>query len=151
MRINIQRAPRHHRLPVQAVKTYQVMAPEVSHWRTATCAEVECPAYMQGWRVRLATLTPAQRYAIETSGRRYSLLDLGEGQQWWTFPAGQRCFRSSEHRLPVGRPTLYVVRDGDPWRGNPRGTPPRIHTDPKYWAEDFANHQQLLYERWKRG
>jgi len=133
------------------VKTYQVQAPLITHWRLATCAEVDCPVYLNEWRIRVEGLTPAQQHAIRTSGRRFRVLDLGEGQTWWIFEPGQRCFRAHEHRLPVGRPNLYVVRDGDPWRGNPRGTPARRHTRPEFWVEDFAEHQQMLYDQWRRG
>lgn len=38
------------RLPPQSVKTYQVTAPVSTHWRPATCAEVDCAAWRHGWR-----------------------------------------------------------------------------------------------------
>ena len=66
----------------------------------------------------------------------------------FTFEAGQTCF--VEHRVPLEREPLYVVRDGD-WRGNPRGTAPRIHTRPDDWVDDFAEHQQRLADRFEQG
>jgi len=151
MKVNFVRPARHHKLPAAAVKTYQVLAPEVSHWKPATCREVECPNYMHGWRVRVESLTDRQLHAVIHSGRKFVRMDMAEGTTYLVFEPGQECFRSHEHRLPIGRPGLYIVRDGAPWRGNPRGTEPRIHTKPDYWVEDFAEHQQRLYDRWKRG
>lgn len=151
MRVNWKRPERQFRLPVTAVKTYQVLAPESTHWRSATCAEAGCLSYTQGWRVRLEKLTPAEEYAVRHSGRKSTEVSFAEGTTYLVFEPGQECFKSFEHMLPIGRPGLYVVRDGDPWRGNPRGTQTRVHTKPDFWVEDFANHQQKLYDRWKRG
>jgi hypothetical protein len=151
MRIIYKRPARRYRLPVTAVKTYQVSTPQSTHWRSATCTEIDCQNYLNGWRVRIEGLTDAQKHAVTHSGRKFTVMRLAADQGWYVFEAGQPCFRSHEHKLPTGRPSLYVVRDGDPWRGNPRGTSPRVHTRPEFWVEDFAEHQQRLHERWKRG
>lgn len=151
MRVSYERPARNFRLPVDAVKTYQVLQPAHSHWRPATCSEVDCNDYVNGWRVRLETLTDAQKHAIRTCGRKFTILSICEGTTYLVFEAGQECFRSFDHRAPLGKPGIYVVRDGDPWRGNPRGTPHRVHSRPEHWQEDFGEHQQRLYDRWKKG
>ncbi len=136
-------------LPVQAMKTYSISAPQRTHWRPATCAEVDCPNHLHGWRVRVEGLPPELLHTAKTSGRRYEVLDVTEGETWLVFEPGQVCFQASQHKLPTGRPELYVVRGGD-WRGNPTGER-RIHTRPELWVEDFGEHQQRLAEQIERG
>lgn len=151
MKLRVARPARSFRLPVEAVKTYQVLQPLNSHWVPATCEDVECPDYMYGWRVHVEKLSEAQLNVVIHCGRKYTRVSLSEGFTYLLFEAGQECFKAHEHMKPNGRQGLYVVRDGDPWRGNPRGTGKRVHTRPEFWVEDFGCHQQKLYERWKRG
>jgi hypothetical protein len=128
-------------LPVHAVKTYQMAQPLATHWRPATCAEVECPNYLNGWRVRVEGLPPQLLHAAAHSGRRHSRLDAGEGETWLVFEAGQPCFAASAHRIPAGRPLRFFERGGD-WRGNPRGE--RRELNQADWVDSFANHQDRL-------
>lgn len=134
----------------QAYKTYAVVQPLATHWRPATCAEVDCPHYLNGWRVNNEALTPDLRHAVATSGRKYRLEVISATESWLIFPAGQACFAASQHRIQIGRPPLYVVRDGD-WRGNPRGTKARVHVSPDNWLDDFATHQQAIADEIEKG
>lgn len=131
------------KMPASAYKTYQILAPISSHFRDATCEEVDCEAYRCGWRVRIEGLDPQLLHTARTSGRRFTELHVAENENWLVFEPGQRCFRSSQHKVPLEREGIYVVRDGD-WRGNPRGTTPYRHKRPEDWVDDFANHQEKL-------
>ncbi|MFD6035721.1 hypothetical protein ACFWHF_14440 [Streptomyces griseoincarnatus] len=126
-------------------KTYQIVAPLASHWRPATCEEVDCPAYTGGWVSRIdeqSELGQKQAHYIrKQAGRKFSEDRQPDGLTAFTFPPGQACFQQHQKRLE--RPELYVVRDGD-WRGNPLGTAPRTHSRPDHWVEDFAEHQERL-------
>ncbi|SRR6266496_2438295 len=137
--------------PVTAYKTYEILAPLKQngelYWRPASCAEIGCLNYQHGWE----TILPAGSDMIETvrrSGRSYTEARTGDGLVTFTFEAGQPCFKASEHRLPLDRPRLYVVRGGD-WRANV-GTI-RRHTRPDDWAEDFVEHQQKIAGAIERG
>ncbi|TVZ96523.1 hypothetical protein [Streptomyces sp. BK340] len=134
----------------EAYKTYSIVAPPSTHFRKATCAETDCPDYLNGWRVRVEGLEPEMVHAAKTSGRKYNEVRIAEGETWLYFEAGQPCFRASEHRLRLDRPELYLVRDGD-WRGNPRGTKTRMHQRPELWVEDFGEHQQNIADQIERG
>lgn len=134
----------------QAYKTYAVVQPLATHWRPATCAEVDCPHYLNGWRTRIETLTPELLRAARNSGRHYTVRQIAAGESYLVFQAGQPCFAASEHRKQIGRPPLYVVRDGD-YRGNPRGTKARVHVSPDNWLDDFATHQQAIADEIKKG
>lgn len=135
-------------LPVDAMKTYEIRMPKQTHWRAATCAEVECPEYLNGWRTRLprgSELVDVLRH----SGRRFhEITGLTDQELEFIFEPGQPCFRVSTHRVRVDRPELFVVREGD-WRGNPRGES-RLHK-PEDWVDDFATHQDKLATALERG
>ncbi|WP_181787209.1 hypothetical protein [Streptomyces phytophilus] len=133
-----------------AYKTYEMRSPLSTHFRRGTCAEAQCPQYLNGWRVRVEALTPDLLHAARTSGRKWVEQHVAEGETYLLFEAGQPCFRADQHRIRVERPPLYVVRDGD-YRGNPRGTRGRQHLNPAHWVEDFAEHQQTLADEIEKG
>lgn len=135
----------------QAYKTYQIVAPKSSHFRKATCEEINCPNYLHGWRTTLdATNEGAIHYIRKQSGRKFVESRNEVGQVVFEFVAGQTCFASDTHLTRIGKPELYVVRDGD-WRGNPRGTSPRTHKNAQDWQEDFAEHQDKINTEIERG
>jgi hypothetical protein len=125
--------------PASAYKTYAIAMPSPTHFRPATCAEVQCGPHVYGWISRFDVADPedAKRatYIRMKSGRRFTVTETGTLVEF-LFPAGQECF--AEHRVPNGRPELYVVRDGD-HRGNPRGTAAVRH-NADTWQDDFASH-----------
>jgi hypothetical protein len=147
------------KLPAGAMKTYAILRPTSTHFRPATCAEVDCPQYLHGWRTVVdesTDLGARQAHYIRTqSGRSFheqrDRTGVGVlGAVTFTFGPGQMCFRTADHRVPVGRPELFVVREGD-WRGNPRRTEPRVHKRAADWVDDFANHQDRLATRLGQG
>ncbi len=139
------------RMEPQFYKTYAIQSPLATHWREASCEEVGCDHYLNGWRTRVEGLPPELLHTVRhQSGRKFTELRVTEGETWLVFEAGQDCFQKTKHRLPVGRPELYVVRDGDR-RGNPRGTRDRLHQKAEFWQEDFAEHQAGLADAVERG
>ena len=133
------------RLPVTAMKTYEVAAPLLTHWRNASCSEKKCPAYTEGWITacdETTTLGAAQAdYIRHNSGRSFTET-REDGLTVFTFAPGQDCFE--QHLIKIGRPELFIVRGGD-WRGNPRREQ-MTHDSPDNWVEDFAEHQDRLAE-----
>jgi hypothetical protein len=136
----INRADRHLLTP-DKYQTYQIAAPHQTHYRPATCEEVDCERYLNGWRVDVQALSEQQRHAIITSCYQFTQVDevddAGVQLIFWEFAAGQRCFQASNHQLPSGRPALFLVRQGD-YRASKV-----IHQyrDPESWRDDFAEHQ----------
>jgi hypothetical protein len=106
--------------PVHTMRTYQIDQPLNTHYRRASCAEVECRNYTRGWVMGYDLTDPqaaaAARWIRDHSGRTFSA-KLTPGKVVLTFPAGQTCFR--KHRVPLQREPFYVVRNGD-FRGNPK-------------------------------
>lgn len=139
-------------LPTAAMKTYSVRAPLGSHWRKATCAEVDCESYLHGWMTTVPSDSAQAHYIRKESGRRFIETTLDGGRVIFTFEPGQRCFGSDEHTVHLDREAFYVVREGD-WRGNPR---PHARTNIQHvraddWVDDFATHQGRLADRLERG
>lgn len=132
----------------RAYKTYSISAPLATHWRPATCAEVDCPYYLHGWRVRKEHCDEQMLHVIATCGRRYRELAIRQGETYFEFEAGQPCLKASEHRARVERPELYLIRDGD-MRGNPTGR--RIEVSGTTWNDDFGEHQERLADLQKEG
>jgi hypothetical protein len=144
---------RMNRIPPQGrvhdYKTYQIVSPLSTHWRPATCAEVECPEYTKGWKLRVEGLPPEMLHAAKTSGRKFSELDVTEAEHWLVFEAGQPCFRARMHRKLLDKQEIFIARDGD-FRGNPTGNV-RRHTRAEHWLEDMNENQDRLERILRRG
>lgn len=130
-------------LPSQHFKTYEIIAPLQTHFRKATCAEVECPGYVNGWVTRVPVGSQAEQYIRSgSSGRRFTETtgssQLNEGVAEFRFFPGQQCFASDKHRVPLEREPFYIARGGDA-RGNPLRERV-VHTRAEHWQEDFAGH-----------
>lgn len=141
-------------LPAEHMRTYEIRAPIKTHFRPATCAEIQCPGHVNGWCSLIdETAELGQRqahYIRKVSGRRFTERSLPNNLTEFTFEAGQSCFRSGEHQTSLERPPIYIIRDGD-WRGNPRATDPRVHRRADDWVDDFANHQQGIADKQQEG
>ncbi len=130
-------------------KTYQMIAPVSTHFRTATCKEVECAGYVNGWRTMVEHGSAQAQYIRAKSGRHFTETRNGD-MAVFTFPPGQMCFRAADHRVSLEREPVYIVRGGD-HRGNPRGTAPIVHASAENWVDDFATHQDGIARRIERG
>jgi len=128
--------------PVTSMRTYQIDQPIATHYRRARCAEVQCRAQANGWRMGYDLTDPdrraAARWIRDHSGRTYTHEITDNGNKIiFTFAAGQECFE--QHRIPLGREPFYVVRGGD-FRGNPeriRSTHATADTFIDQWADDL--------------
>lgn len=111
-------------------RTYQIVAPRPTHTRPATCEEVDCAAWRNGWVTMLPKGDARVDYIRRVSGRRFT-----EGQEagmvTFTFPAGQQCFGAADHRVSLERDPIFRVRE----RGQTV-----THTRPELWTEDFSEH-----------
>lgn len=132
-------------MPPSAYKTYGAAFPLRTHWRKASCEEVGCEAYLSGWKTLLDEATEQGQYHAATikslRGYKYTVLSMPSGLTEYSFPAGQKCFRASTHRIQLARPGRFYVYHGD-FRA--RAGAPRVHHNTADWVEDFAEHQDRL-------
>lgn len=149
--------------PVQAYKTYAVDTPLATHFRLATCEEVDCPNFLNGWAVAITPDDNGQKFdqIIQHCGKSWRKLTVDEAEAAqpgtsfagavyvYLFAPGQPCFYegTNRHVLPVGRPDIFSVRGGD-WRGT---TSERRVLRPQDWQESFGEHQDNLAEKFKQG
>jgi hypothetical protein len=140
------------KLDPQAFKTYQVVAPLPTHFRSASCQEARCSNYLSGWRTVIDEISDLGKrqahYIRKQSGRAFTEYKDEAGMTAFTFEAGQRCF--AQHQVRTDTPEIYLVKGGD-WRGNPMGVRPRRHASADDWVEDFAEHQQRLADEISKG
>ena len=137
-------------LPVTSMKTYAISSPLSTHWRPATCAEVECPEFVHGWRTIVPSDSAAADYIRHDRTRRHAETHPDAGLACFTFEPGQHGFSPQhDHQVRTGRPEKYLVRGGD-WRGNPAGDR-RVLGRAADWVDDFANHQDRLQTAIERG
>jgi len=139
------------RLPVEAVKTYQISKPIPTHFRPGSCAEARCENMQHGWQTIVDEATDLgarqARYIRRDSSRRFTETRDESGLTMFIFEPGQTCF--AHHQISLEREPLYIVRGGD-WRGNPRGETWQ-HANADDWVDDCANHQQALADRLSQG
>jgi hypothetical protein len=132
-------------LPAHAFKTYAILAPAQTHFREATCEEVDCPAQANGFKTLVhegSELGQQQAHYIRKESGRFFLEErMPDGMTAFTFPAGQRCFR--DHRVRLDRDPIFLRRLGD-HRGDPSRARPFVHARPEDWVDDFAGHQDRL-------
>lgn len=136
------------KLPVTAMQTYSIDAPMATHFRPASCTEVECPHHLEGWQTLVdenAQLGQRQAdYIRRHAGRAFTESREKEGVTTFTFPAGQKCFRP--HQVRIDRPEIFSVVGGD-FRG--RTSEPRV-LPANGWVEhmqDGLHRLQTLAER----
>jgi hypothetical protein len=134
-------------LPAAEMQTYNI----TSRPRPATCEEVDCRHYREGWATVADEATDlGRRQAVYIRGdrtRKHSESRTEAGLTRFDFEPGQKCFGS--HTLPWEGREAFIRRGGD-FRGNPRGDVLH-HRSAADWLEDFALHQQSVAEAVKRG
>lgn len=143
-------------LPAKAMQTYSIKSPTATHTRPATCEEVRCPQWLNGWTTTVPNGSPQQAMleqvlhgrspdALKRGGRR---LADAPGQASGTFSvwfeAGTPCFKASTHRKSLERPEFYTVRGGD-WRGSTGLI--RRHNKPEHWVEDMQTTLDAVAKR----
>lgn len=136
--------------PHHAFTTFRVRQPLATHFRRATCAEIECENYIHGFKINVDTRTERgqrQAHLIRVSGAAYSVVRLPDGTADAVFPPGTLCFRP--HYRSLFREPLTVVQQGD-WR-TPRAARDTRAMPAAEWLDRFGTHQQSIAERVARG
>lgn len=135
-------------LPASAFQTFTIKRPRTpDFWRTATCDEIECEAWRDGWETRIDLSTElGQRqaaYIVKRSGRSFSQEREGD-MIIFVFTPGQRCFR--EHKVAIERDPIWIARPD-----NARPDRIRKHTRGADWVENMQEEFGKVAEDRKRG
>ncbi len=124
-------------------RTYNILQPVQTHFRKATCEEVDCDAYRNGWRTRIPRGEEALLRTARASGRAYvEVTSVEDGMIELIFEPGQKCFRESQHRVSLDRPAIHVVRDG---------SKQAQRISPQGWHDDLGEHLDRIRTAQERG
>lgn len=122
--------------------TYGLRAPVQTHFRPATCAEIGCSAYLNGWK----TILPVGSDLIgvlKNSGRKYVQVPSEEGGlAEFHFEPGQPCFKADTHVISLEREPIYLVR---------RGGQTQQHRYASDWVDDSAIYLDKVRDEIEKG
>lgn len=132
------------KLPTGFYKTYRIAAPVSTHYRIATCAEIECKAYMEGWTYKKSDLERENLlYIVTHAGKRFREMQLADDPEMYlVFEPGQVCFQARTHRISLERPQFFFAGRGDFRSFSHRRATQFDRGD--QWAESFAHHQDII-------
>lgn len=131
-------------MPVRAYKTYNIATPIETHWTATTCEQAGCEHYLNGWALHVQAVTEQDVHLAKTSGRKYTVHDLGPGQTWLRFEPGQPCWKAGTHVRRLERPEVFSTRSGD-WRGDPTRRGLQV-LGAQSWLDDCGENQENLAE-----
>lgn len=126
--------------------TFSIHTPLSTHWRKATCKEINCPYYLNGWGLRIEHNDAAVVYAAEHSGRKFTRKEVAPGENYLVFEAGQSCFQEENHRKKLERDEFYILRRGD-WRKSEDAH----KLSPTSWLDTFGENQEKLRDAVEKG
>lgn len=134
----------------QLYAKFSVSQPGTTHFRTATCAEVECDAHRFGWVTAVpdGAVADQVRAIARQTGRFCTEHRVAEDQVEFTFPAGQEGFKGGEHdhKVSLDRPAFFRRRQID--GGSVRSIK---YPSAEDWRDDFGENQEKLADEQKRG
>lgn len=146
------------RLPAH-MTNYVILAPPSTHFRPATCEEVQCRAFTIGWENHLDEAVPALKELADwirsgVHGNRFEEW-RAPGSSITTFRFGPhqnpRKFspKHREHKVKIERPEWFGVRNAD------TGWDLKLHAGAENgardWVDDFATNQDLAARKRQRG
>lgn len=134
--------------PTHAYQTYSVRSPIETHFVKATCPEVDCKEYREGWTIRVQHLDERLWAAIKASKRRYRRMDLTADEGYLIFEPGQMCFEVHNHRRRLERPEFFYVGRGDYRSFTTRNA---TQLEPEHWTEHLYGHLDLIKQLNQRG
>jgi hypothetical protein len=98
---------------IRTSNTFSASRPIGTHWRIASCKEVDCLHYLAGWQTKIDISTVLGReqydYIINKSGKKGTGKKMGN-MVTFEFSPGQKCFR--EHKIPLERDPILSVQKG---------------------------------------
>ena len=119
---------------IHHTNVYQAAFPRSSHWRRATCAEVDCPHYLMGWATKVIAGSDHDDYIKADKTRRYRIIKEGELNAYY-FEAGQQCFRgeAGDHYKKLERGAWLTKNAAN---RNPLFLE-RVAMEPQQWIDEF--------------
>lgn len=140
-------------------RQFHILAPVATHWRPATCAEVECAKHVNGFELTFDESDDRPGGGREAAAYfRSKYRGLAGFTEWrrpdqatvFRLPPGLKPpgFEHDEHRIRIERPEAFVESD------TTTGRILRVHDGAEdgavNWVEDFATNQELVVRQLDR-
>lgn len=136
--------------PQSAYQTFRIKQPLRTHFRRATCVEVDCERYRHGFKIHTDPRTQVgqrQAFLIRESGTRHTAVKMPDGMVDYLFAPGTMCFE--RHYRSLFREPLTAITRGD-WRTPRDRRQPRIMPAGE-WLSRFEEHQGAIAAMVARG
>lgn len=130
--------------PTGSQQHFKIVRPLETHWRAATCREVDCPWFIEGWRTIVPTVGDKADYIRHRSGRHFTEKQVEGGMSEFAFPAGQEAggFHEYQHRRPLDKQEFFT---------HEAGGIRRLHVRPTDWTEHFNEETDKTRRALERG
>ena len=112
-----------------AEQHFRVLMPAATHREYATCVDVNCSHYREGWATVVAVDSPQERYIRKDSGREFRVEETSDSIVTFVFAPGQRCFQQHTALNGGGPFDPHETREGRRVQG--RGKEFIVHTNEK--------------------
>lgn len=142
-------------LNLETHRTFSVVTPPDTHTEPATCEQVNCQRWSEGFAVLLDTSTQGGR-------DRYDWIYANPGgRQWYRtvegdvtrldYPPGNRCY--DQHRRILDKPAVLLVRKGahSDRRVVDRLPVERRHVNGADFMDDLRTHTDSVLEHQRKG
>ena len=101
------------RMDPRISQRFRMAAPVATHRREATCREVDCKHWLEGWLTAVPINSPQALYIRYQSGRKFAEAVDGDRVVFKFYP-GQKCFRT--HTTSLDRPPILFHQTMGPPR-----------------------------------
>lgn len=133
-------------MPKHNYKTFALRQPIHTHTRKATCQEVDCEHFHNGWNLPVSGLDAAMLHAVKVTGRKYVEKKI-LSETYLVFEPGQQCF--TVHRVPLERDPFMFIGRGHHSAFVAR-KPDQVGSTVE-WVERFAEHQDNIVREINKG
>lgn len=145
-RFKRQRINASNSIPRQLRQTFRAVRPIKTHFRVATCKEVNCPRFLGGFQSIVPNGSAQASYMrddLQMSGhfcnRPHQERIHSDGMVAFDFPPGTECF--TEHKTLVGRDDLFMIET----------VTARRRVQPNQWQDEINANAYSINKAQKEG
>jgi len=116
---------------IRPTDRYQITWNKDTHFRRATCEEVDCTQFLNGWVTNVIIGSPQDQYIRQDKSRKSVAVKVDEANIEYYYESGQQCFRT--HSVKIDRAPFFTVNQP----GKETGRLHRANIDFDEWTDRF--------------